>query len=87
LRFDYDKYSSIKVKHPASHLTINQEGVRIPVKKPLTPYEFFDFVLFHYKNFKLEDSKQKIFFDDTIVDTERTMIHIGKDVGIGREKV
>jgi len=78
LRFDYDRDSSIEIKHPASHLTINQEGVRVPVKKPLTPYEFFDFVLFHYKNIKLEESKQKIFFVDTILDTEQKMIHIGK---------
>lgn len=79
LRFDYDKESSIEIEHPASHLTINQEGVRIPVEKPLTPYEFFDFILLHYKNYKLQDSKKKIFFNDTILDNERKMIHVGKD--------
>jgi len=78
LRFDYDRDASVEVEHPASHLTINQEGVRIPVKKPLTPYEFFDFILLHYKGLKLENTKQKIFFNDTILDTERKMIHIGK---------
>lgn len=80
LRFDYDRDSSVEIEHPASHLTINQEGVRIPVKKPLTPYEFFDFVLLYYKDVKIKESKQKIFFTDTISQNELNMIHINKRV-------
>lgn len=76
LRFDYDRDSAIEIEHPASHMTINQERVRIPVKKPLTPYQFFQFVLFNYKGFKLDDIKQKIFFDDTISKNELHMMHI-----------
>ena len=76
LRFDYDKDAYKNIIHPATHLSINQEGVRIPVNKPLTPHEFFNFILSHYKNIQLKDIKKNIFFKEAISSDEKKIIHI-----------
>lgn len=76
LRFDYDQDAAKEIEHPASHLTINKEGVRIPVQQPLTPYEFLNFVLTHYKGKELPQQKQKVFFGETIFKNEKDSFHI-----------
>ncbi len=48
IRFDYDARDSrhVELSHPKSHFTLGQhENCRIPVSAPLTPIQFFDFLI------------------------------------------
>jgi len=74
IRFDYDKDAFKENIHPYSHCTINKEKVRIPVKSPLSPIEFINFILKHYYNSNIY-IKKKIFFNDTICKSEKEALY------------
>ena len=83
-RFDYDARDSIHedVVHPKSHLTIGQyKNCRIPVSAPLTPIQFFDFLLrnfYHTVHTRYADSLPSSSgrFADSITLGERSVLHI-----------
>ena len=74
IRFDYDRDAFEENIHPYSHCTINKEKARIPVKAPLSPIEFINFILKHYYAKKI-DIKKTIFFHDTICDSEKELLY------------
>jgi hypothetical protein len=84
LRFDYDGREEVvkDVIHPAAHLTLGQyENCRIPVTRPLMPYQFFSFVTRNFYNcaFKRYGGLLTRFnglFDATITDAERKIIYV-----------
>lgn len=53
IRFDYDPKASenSETSHPICHLTINKEGVRVPISRPIKPETFLKFILNHYYNY------------------------------------
>jgi hypothetical protein len=79
VRFDYDKDAFKENIHPYSHCTINQEGVRIPVKSALAPIEFVEFILKHYYHKTITQRKKQIFFPDTICTEEKKLLYFGKN--------
>ncbi len=58
IRFDYDPNASqnSETPHPICHLTINKEGVRIPISRPIKPETFLKFILNHYYNYNFTNS-------------------------------
>lgn len=84
-RFDFDVRDEVakNISHPRSHFTIGQyQNCRIPVERPLFPYQFIDFIIRNfYHNAHLQYScditKYEDLFDSTITDEELKLIHIG----------
>ncbi|MCB1176071.1 MAG: DUF2290 domain-containing protein, partial [Leptospiraceae bacterium] len=86
LRFDYDPFNFLAVVHPSSHLTIGQyKNCRIPLKSPITPNIFIDFILRNFYNTaKRKFSKElsfdlKTLFPDSIDREEKKILHISID--------
>jgi hypothetical protein len=85
VRFDFnndDKYF-VEISHPKSHLTIgNYKDCRIPVKSPISPNKFMEFILrnFYYEkyieNFTDNFFKCELKFKDTIVKSEKEHLHL-----------
>lgn len=82
LRFDFDLDAAKELEHPQCHLTMGDaKGCRIPVSAPLTPRWFAEFVLRNFYqteryNFVENLPKHRFFFDVTITDRERELIHL-----------
>ena len=84
IRFDYDARDSRheEVAHPKSHLTLGQyENCRIPVSAPLTPIQFFDFLLrnfYHTAHDKYADGLPAFSgkFDPSITSAEQRVVHV-----------
>ena len=84
IRFDFDAVNQLSEDdhHPASHLTLGQyKNCRIPVSSPLTPSQFFDFILRNFYNTAFNTYCDKIHFvrsvfDDTITDDEKKISYI-----------
>ena len=82
IRFDYDKDCACSVEHPASHLTLGQyKNCRIPVKSPVEPALFFDFVLrnfYHslYTGDFQAEIRCKFNFEESIDTEEKKLIHL-----------
>jgi hypothetical protein len=80
VRFDYDP-SAAAEDHPASHITLNGEACRLPVRGPLSLGHFVDFV---FRNFYREQWTTYEFLrrqhrqdaDRTITTQEECMIHL-----------
>lgn len=85
IRFDFDPKNHSEGHHPSSHLTIGQyKNCRIPVYKPLSPYEFINFILINFYNtvhrkFSEElDFQSQITFANCITDKEKYLFHLAK---------
>lgn len=87
VRFDYDPANQ-KEKHPATHLTINNSECRIPVKSPLYPGTFVDFII---RNFYPDKISQHEFLKElprnkydgiTIADKEQEILHLTEQIAI-----
>lgn len=84
--FDYTEGTYHPIDHPISHLTIGQyEYCRIPVSSALTPYQFIAFIVrnfYHTANEKFSDSLPafKEYFDNTIFDEEKALLHINTPI-------
>lgn len=84
--FDYTDGTYRPIDHPISHLTIGQyEYCRIPVSSALTPYQFITFIVrnfYHTANEKFSNSLPvfKEYFDNTIFDEEKTLLHINTPI-------
>lgn len=82
LRFDFDLNAARDVEHPQCHLTLGDaKGCRIPVSAPLTPRWFIEFILRNFyqtQNYYFVDNlpRHYFFFDATITDRERGLIHM-----------
>lgn len=84
LRFDYDARKGVPqdLVHPASHLTIGQyQHCRVPVRGPINPAVFLDFVVRHfYTGMELPtisfDFDFASGFRDSITETERGILHL-----------
>lgn len=82
LRFDFDLNAARDVEHPQCHLTLGDaKGCRIPVSAPLTPRWFIEFILRNFYqtqnyNFVANLPNHYFFFDLTITDRERGLIHM-----------
>lgn len=83
LRFDYDPSNHAVIHHPASHLTIGQyKNCRIPLKKPITPNIFIDFILRNFYNTAKNKYSDELNFDknnsfeDCIHDLETEILHV-----------
>lgn len=74
IRFDYDS-STADAGHPASHITINKEGSRIPVTKPLCPTKFFSFILRHFYSSDYDTGTKILQEPDTINEEEKKFGH------------
>ena len=81
--FDSDKKKYVEHYHCHSHLTLGDyKDCRIPVSKPVSPFQFISFIL---KNFYLEKFKEyfghKSFncdlrFDNLLTNEEKSFIHV-----------
>lgn len=64
-RFDFDRKAFKIGDHPMAHFTLGQyENCRIPVTAPLTPYQFFSFVIrnfYYFDKASWKNEIQKIF--------------------------
>lgn len=82
IRFDYDRDCACSVEHPASHLTLGQyENCRIPVKAPVEPALFIDFILrnFYHALYTVDlqnKIKRKFNFAETIDANEKMLVHL-----------
>lgn len=82
IRFDYDRDCACSVEHPASHLTLGQyKNCRIPVKAPVEPALFIDFILrnFYYSLYTVDlqnKIKKKFNFAETIDANEKQLVHL-----------
>ena len=84
IRFDFDSEVECcnPILHPASHLTLGQyQNCRIPVSSPVTPYQFFDFILRNFYNTIFNKCFSKnhfnnFIFDDTITENEKKITHL-----------
>ena len=84
IRFDYDSRQERcnDCSHPASHLTLGQyENCRIPVSSPVTPHQFFDFILRNFYNTAFNMYCSLLHFDDlsfnnTISNDEQRITHL-----------
>ena len=80
LRFDYDPRASetSETPHPKCHLTINKEGVRIPISKPIKPETFLKFILNHYYNYNFTNTytSNMLCHNDELTPEERRLIHL-----------
>lgn len=68
IRFDFDAANKCgeKIPHPASHLTLGQyKNCRIPVSSPLTPSQFFNFILRNFYNTAFNKNSAKIHFSNS----------------------
>lgn len=85
IRFDFDSRDEVaeNIIHPVSHLTIGQyQNCRIPVARPLTPYQFISFIVRNFYNTAYKKYNDCLCpsadsFDVTITEEERRIIHIG----------
>ena len=85
IRFDYDCREEVvkEIEHPSSHLTLGQyANCRIPVTRPLTPYHFLSFIIrnFYHTAYNKYCDKLSVYteqFDESIVASEKQLIHIG----------
>lgn len=84
IRFDFDNDEKVykPIEHPISHLTLGQyANCRIPVTTALTPYQFISFIImnfYHTAHLKYvgKFSVFRDFFEQTIFEKERELIHI-----------
>ncbi|MEQ8692327.1 MAG: DUF2290 domain-containing protein [Pseudomonadales bacterium] len=85
VRFDFndDESRHRERAHPYSHLTLGNIGsCRIPVKAPLTPFRFFDFILrnFYYQPFSVADGDSlfacPVAVSTTMTETEAALMHV-----------
>lgn len=87
IRFDYDpSRTAVKdIVHPSTHLTLGQfEHCRIPLLAPLTPFQFFSFIIrnfYHtcYQSWLSETDSiinRDFVFKKTISDNEEKIIHL-----------
>ena len=82
IRFDYDRECACSVTHPAAHLTLGQyKNCRIPVKSPIEPALFFDFVLRNFYHSLYTDDfqteiRRKFDFEESIDSEEKKLVHL-----------
>lgn len=84
VRFDFDVRDEVfcEIHHSRAHLTLGQyQNCRIPVSAPVTPFWFMDFILRNFYNTahrRYCDSIRVLqgTFETTILDKEKTVIHI-----------
>ena len=82
VRFDFENYDKEDSSHPKSHLTLGQyKNCRIPVTSPLTPLQFFDFILRNFYNSAYIEFGNEIFKDTdhfikSITDDECKITHL-----------
>lgn len=83
IRFDYDPQNFMPKEHPSSHLTLGQyKNCRIPIKAPITPNIFIDFILRNFYNTALHKFSEELNFDvkpvfeNTIDETEKKILHL-----------
>ncbi len=84
IRFDYDsREGSVKeVIHPAAHMTLGQyENCRIPVSRPLTPYQFISFVIrnfynYGYRKYEVDMPFFGYSFPETIFEKEKEIVYV-----------
>ncbi|GAA2843637.1 DUF2290 domain-containing protein [Pediococcus damnosus] len=87
IRFDYDpSQTAVKdIVHPSTHLTLGQfEHCRIPLQSPLTPLQFFSFIIRNFYNSKYSLWQSQISsicykdlaFNNTISINEQKIVHL-----------
>lgn len=83
IRFDYDPSNFVAKEHPCSHLTLGQyKNCRIPLRLPITPNVFIDFILRNFYNTakrKYADELNfdvKAIFENTIDKSEKNILHV-----------
>lgn len=83
IRFDYDPSNFVVREHPSSHLTLGQyKNCRIPLKLPITPNVFIDFILRNFYNTAKRkyadelDFDVKAIFESTIDESEKSILHV-----------
>ncbi|MDP3444869.1 MAG: DUF2290 domain-containing protein, partial [Ignavibacteria bacterium] len=83
IRFDYDPENVKSVDHPSSHLTLGQyQNCRIPIKAPITPNIFIDFILRSFYNTAHRKFSEELKFDlktlfeSTIDNAEKRILHL-----------
>lgn len=82
IRFDYDRECAHSVSHPASHLTLGQyKNCRIPVKAPIEPAMFIDFILRNFYHSLYTEKFQgevkiKFNFEETMDSNEKKLVHL-----------
>lgn len=84
VRFDFNASDEFYINkiHPKCHLTLGDfDSCRIPVARPITPYDFINFIMMNF--YKVVDysfenliPKSNFKFDETISKEERAMMHI-----------
>ncbi|MDE2731236.1 MAG: DUF2290 domain-containing protein [Bacteroidota bacterium] len=81
-RFDFDRHAQRDVVHPAAHFTIGSVSqCRIPVTRPLTPYEFIDFLLRNLydslaNRYSAGLPKPRVAYQSTITQAESNLVHM-----------
>ncbi len=83
VRFDYAPLNFVPREHPKSHFTLGQyKNCRIPLKLPITPNIFIDFILRNFystakKKYADElDFNVKEIFENTIDVSEKKILHL-----------